>query len=125
MIFGEPAGSNAKEVSLDELASMINAGEIAEVTIRSHRAEGRTRSSEMVEATVGSDAAKESIVENVARFNKANPASIIALSETPAGSGFGWIIIVQILSWLLPVIGFVVLIVFGVWAVRTLSGNKG
>ena len=55
--------------------------------------------------TIGSDATREALLKAITDFNKANPSSQVKFNEEQSSSGWGWILLINALPFLL-LIGF-------------------
>jgi len=55
--------------------------------------------------TIGSDATREALLKAITDFNKANPGSQVKFNEEQSSSGWGWILLINALPFLL-LIGF-------------------
>jgi ATP-dependent Zn protease len=55
--------------------------------------------------TIGAERTGDRLMAKLDEFNVANPANVVKITEEPASSGLGWLILIQALPFLL-LIGF-------------------
>jgi cell division protease FtsH len=98
-------GKNPQELSLDQVATRIENKNIKEVVFKQSQVELTDADGAKFFANLGSDPTRESLVTKINEFNKNNTTSPIKYNEEPASSGWGWLVIINALPFLL-LIGF-------------------
>ncbi|HEX6278792.1 MAG TPA: ATP-dependent zinc metalloprotease FtsH, partial [Pyrinomonadaceae bacterium] len=100
-------GKTPTELAINEAITRINNKDFKEAAIKQSGVEFTDANGNKFVTTVGSDATRELLVTKMDEFNKANEgtAANIKVTEEPASSGLGWLILIQALPFLL-LIGF-------------------
>lgn len=96
---------NPQELSLDQVATRIENKNIKEVFFKQSQVELTDADGAKYFANLGSDPTRESLLGTIKDFNKNNPNAPIKYNEEPASSGWGWLVIINALPFLL-LIGF-------------------
>ena len=96
---------NPQKLSLDQVKTRIENKDIKEVLFKQSQIELTDASGNKLYAELGSDATRESLIKTINTFNEANSSSIIKYEEEPTSSGWGWIVLINALPFLL-LIGF-------------------
>lgn len=96
---------NPKELSLDQVNTRIENKEVKEAFFKQSQVELTDSNGNKFFANLGSDATRESLVKSINAFNTKNTSSIIKYNEEPSSSGWGWILLINALPFLL-LIGF-------------------
>jgi cell division protease FtsH len=95
----------AKELSINEASIRIENKEFTEAAFKASAVEFSDKDNNKYVTTIGSDATREMLLKKVDEFNTNNPAIAIKTNEEPASSGFGWLVLINALPFLL-LIGF-------------------
>ncbi|MCA1589942.1 MAG: hypothetical protein LC734_06020, partial [Acidobacteria bacterium] len=95
----------AQNLSIDMAITRIENKEFKEAVFRQSAVEFTDQSNNKFLTTVGSDPTRELLVKAVNDFNKENQSNKIVTSEDEASSGLGWLVLINILPFLL-LIGF-------------------
>jgi cell division protease FtsH len=96
---------NPQELSLDQINTRIENKEIKEVFFKQSQIEVTDQNGNKFFAYLGSDATRESLIKDIKEFNKNNTSAQIKYNEEPASSGWGWLVLINALPFLL-LIGF-------------------
>ena len=116
---------DSKEVAFDEALAKIRSKEISEVLIKQDSLELTTRNKEKFFAKLDAgDAPRAKILDEIKKVNDEKPQSIKTNLEQTS-SGWGWIVVLNTLFPLLFFIMWGLTLAVIVYAVRTLSRNKG
>lgn len=111
-----------KELSLKDVIYKIDGREVKEISFDQTKVEIIDKEGKKFIADPGSGQAREYLFDEIQKFNKTNPNAPIKFSVEPASSGWGWLLLTN--TGLFFVMWAVTLAVI-VYAVRTLSRNKG
>ena len=123
-----PAGksSDTKELTLDEATSKIKNKEVSEVTIRQNEVVLINKNKEKFSAKIDeSDEPREAILREIDKINEEKPGSLKLNLEQSSNSSLpsmGWFVLLNSLPFYLMWAATLAVIVY---AVRTLSRNKG
>lgn len=107
------------ELSIDMAITRINNKEIKEAFFKQSQVEFTDASSNKFVTVVGSDATRELLGKKVDEFNKDNPNALIKTTDEPKSEGWGWLLLIQALP-------FILLMGFLVFTLRQMQagGNK-
>jgi cell division protease FtsH len=113
---------NAKtpqELTIDMAITRINNKDFKEALFKQSQVEFTDANGAKWITTIGSDPTRESLLKMVNDFNTQNPSGTIKTSEESASTGYGWLVIIQLLP-------FVLLIGFLAFTLRQMQagGNK-
>lgn len=95
---------NPQDITLSTLITRIRNKEIKEATIKSSQIDVVDKGEGRYTAAIGSDATREAIIKEINSVNEASPETI-KWSDEAASSGWGWLILINALPFLL-LIGF-------------------
>ncbi len=95
----------AQDLAIDMAAPRIENKQFKEAVFKQSAVEFTDTDGNKFVTTIGSDATREMLLKKVDDFNTANPAIAIKISEEPASSGLGWLVLINALPFLL-LIGF-------------------
>ena len=94
-----------QDLPIDRAIAQINNKEFREATFKQSQVEFLDNAGNKLVTTIGSDPTREALLKAVTDFNAANPSVAIKTSEEPASSGWGWLVLINALPFLL-LIGF-------------------
>ena len=97
----------AQDLSIDMAVTRVENKEFKEALFGQSSVEFTDMNGAKFVTKIGSDPTRELLSNTVNEFNKQNPSNRILTTEEPASSGFGWLILIQLLPFLL-LIGFLV-----------------
>lgn len=97
-------GKNPQELTLDQTVTRIKNKDIKEASFKASQVDVVDKEGVKYFATIGSDATRESLLKEITAVNEANP-SYIKTTDEPQSSGWGWILLINALPFLL-LIGF-------------------
>jgi ATP-dependent Zn protease len=117
--------SELKELSLDDVVTRIEKGQVREAHFKQSALEITDVDGQKYLTNVGSDPTRERLLIVMGAYNKINTSKPITVREDPASTRFGWIILVKAAPFVLFFGFWAVTLGVIVWAVRTISGNKG
>jgi cell division protease FtsH len=106
MLQTKPAAPST-ELSLDQVITRIQDKQVKQVNFKQAQVEVIGIDDKTYFASIGSDATRASLVTVIDEHNKANATSIVKYTEEPASSGFGWLLLLNMLPFLL-LIGFLI-----------------
>ena len=98
-------GKNPEALTLDEVVTRVNNVQIKEANFKQSQVDLTDINNNKYFANLGSDPTRESLQKTVIEFNKNNPNAIIKWQEEPSSSGWGWLVLINALPFLL-LIGF-------------------
>ncbi len=96
---------NPQELSLDQVVTRIENRDVKEVAFKQSQLELTDGNGNKFFANLGSDATRESLLGVINNYNKTNSNAPIKYNEEPTSSGWGWILLINALPFLL-LIGF-------------------
>lgn len=96
---------NPSELSLDQVITRIDNKEVKEVSFKQSQIELVDSNGAKFFANLGSDPTRESLLASIKEYNKVNTSSPIKYNEEPTSSGWGWLVLINALPFLL-LIGF-------------------
>lgn len=96
---------NPQELSLDQVVTRIDNKEVKEANFKQSQVELVDTNGNKFFANLGSDPTRESLLASIKEYNKINSSSPIKFNEEPASSGWGWLVLINALPFLL-LIGF-------------------
>ncbi len=94
-----------EELSLDQVVTRIDNKQVKEINFKQSQVELTDTENKKFFASVGSDATRESLLGTIKEYNKTNTSAPIKYNEEPSSSGWGWIVLINALPFLL-LIGF-------------------
>jgi len=98
-------GKNPQDLTIDSAMTRIENKEFKEAFFKQGGVEFLDRNDSKFVTTIGSDATRETLLKAITDFNKANPSSQVKTNEEASSSGWGWILLINALPFLL-LIGF-------------------
>ena len=98
-------GKNPSDLTVDSALTRIKNKDFKEAYFRQSQIEFKDANGAVFVTTVGSDPMRETILKAVTDFNAANESAPIKTSEEATSSGWGWILLINALPFLL-LIGF-------------------
>ena len=98
-------GKTPSDLTVDSAITRIKNKDFKEATFRQSQIEFKDANGAVFVTTIGSDPMRETVLKAVTDFNAANESAPIKTSEEAASSGWGWILLIQALPFLL-LIGF-------------------
>lgn len=93
-------GGNPKELTLDQTVTRIKNKEIKEASFKASQIDVVDKDGNKFFATIGSDATRESLLKEINAVNEAS-SSYIKTTDEPQSTGWGWILLIQALPFLL------------------------
>jgi cell division protease FtsH len=96
---------NPQDLTIDLAITRIKNKEFKEASFKQSQIEFLDGTGNKFITTIGSDATREQILKVVNEFNEANPSAPIKTTEEASSSGWGWILLINALPFLL-LIGF-------------------
>jgi cell division protease FtsH len=90
-----------KELSLDQVITRIENKDVKEASFKQSQIEIVDGSGNKFYANLGSDPTRESLLGVIKEFNKTNVSSPIKYNEEPQSSGWGWLLLINALPFLL------------------------
>jgi len=96
---------NPQELAINDAITRIDDKQFKEAYLRQSQVEFVDATGTRWLTSVGSDATRELLLKKIDDFNRQNPTSQIKATEEPISSGWGWLILIQALPFLL-LIGF-------------------
>jgi len=96
---------NPQDLPIDLAITRINNKEFREANFKQSQVEFVDASGTKWVTTIGSDPTREALLKAVTDFNKDNPSATIKTNEEAASSGWGWLVLINALPFLL-LIGF-------------------
>ncbi|HTK38899.1 MAG TPA: ATP-dependent zinc metalloprotease FtsH [Pyrinomonadaceae bacterium] len=96
---------NPQDLPIDLAITRINNKEFKQANLKQSQIEFLDTSNNKWITTIGSDATRATLLKAITDFNSSNPSSTITFSEEPASSGWGWLVLINALPFLL-LIGF-------------------
>lgn len=106
--------SPAQEISLDKAYELIKSNQIKEVAFSNSQAILIDADDNKYLAKIGSDPTRESLLGEINKVNEGAATPRIAVTEETVGSGFEWLILLN----LFPV---VILLIFGITVIGLLT----
>lgn len=100
-------GKNPQDLTVDAALTRIENKEVKEAFFKQQQVELKDASGNVFVTVIGSDPLRETVLKAVTDFNKANAGAPIKLTEEAASSGWGWIVLIQALPFLL-LMGFLI-----------------
>ncbi len=98
-------GKNPQKLSLDQVVTRIDNKEIKEALLKQSQVELTDVNNNKLYADLGSDATRENLVKKFNDYNTQYGQGSLKWDEEPASSGYGWILLINALPFLL-LIGF-------------------
>jgi cell division protease FtsH len=98
-------GKNPQDLTIDLAMTRIENKEFKEAFFKQGGVEFVDGNGNKFVTTIGSDATRETLLKAITDFNKANPSSQVKTNEEASSSGWGWILLINALPFLL-LIGF-------------------
>ena len=95
----------SEDLSIDMAMTRIDNKEIKSAAFKQSQVEFTTVNDKKLITTIGSDPTREMLLKKIDDFNKQNPTATIATEEEPSSSGIGWLVLINVLPFLL-LIGF-------------------
>jgi len=96
---------NPQELAINDAITRVNDKFFKEANFKQSQVEFKDASGGTWVTTIGSDATRELLVKKIDEFNTANPANQIKSNEEASSSGWGWLVLINALPFLL-LIGF-------------------
>jgi cell division protease FtsH len=96
---------NPQELSLDQVVTRIENKDIKEASFKQSQVELTDGAGNKFFANLGSDPTRESLLGVIKDYNRNNSSAPIKYNEEPVSSGWGWILLINALPFLL-LIGF-------------------
>jgi len=96
---------NPQDLAIDAAITRINNKEFREASFKQSQVEFVDASSVKWVTTIGSEATRETLLKAITDFNKDNPSNAIKTNEEAASTGWGWLVLINALPFLL-LIGF-------------------
>ncbi|MCW5958943.1 MAG: ATP-dependent zinc metalloprotease FtsH [Pyrinomonadaceae bacterium] len=101
---------NSKQTTPDDLTisaaiTRINNKDFKEAFFKASQVEFTDAAGKKYITTIGSDPTREMLLNNIRDYNVANSASQVEIKEEPSSSGWGWLLLINALPFLL-LIGF-------------------
>lgn len=94
-----------EELSLDQIVTRIDNKQVKEINFKQSQVELTDNDGKKFFANLGSDPTRESLLTTIKDYNKINTSAPIKYNEEPTSSGWGWIVLINALPFLL-LIGF-------------------
>ncbi len=94
-----------EELSLDQIVTRVDNKQVKEMLFKQSQVELTDNDGKKYFANIGSDPTREQLLITVKEYNKINSSAPIKTTEEPSSSGWGWLILIQALPFLL-LIGF-------------------
>ncbi|MGI8885021.1 MAG: ATP-dependent zinc metalloprotease FtsH [Pyrinomonadaceae bacterium] len=98
---------NPQDLTIDLAITRIENKEFKEAFFKQGGVEFVDANKNKFVTTIGSDATRETLVKAITDFNKANPSSQVTFNEEQSSSGWGWVVLINLLPFLL-LIGFLI-----------------
>ncbi len=98
-------GKNPSDLTVDSALTRIKNKDFKEAFFRQSQVEFKDANGAVFVTTIGSDPMRETVLKAVTDFNAANESAPIKLTDEPTSSGWGWILLINALPFLL-LIGF-------------------
>ena len=95
----------AQDLTIDMAITRIANKEFKEAVFKQSAVEFTDLSGNKFITTIGGERTGELLMKKLDEFNLGNPANVVKITEEPASSGLGWLILIQALPFLL-LIGF-------------------
>ena len=96
---------NPQDLPIDLAITRINNKEFKEANLKQSQIEFTDASGAKWVTSIGSDSTRDLLVKKIDEFNTQNPSATIKYNEEPASSGWGWLVLINALPFLL-LIGF-------------------
>jgi cell division protease FtsH len=96
---------NPSELAINDAVTRINDKFFKEADFKQSQVEFKDNSGGVWVTTIGSDATREMLLKKITDFNDANPTTPIKANEEASSSGWGWLVLINALPFLL-LIGF-------------------
>jgi len=96
---------NPQELAINDAITRVNDKFFKEANFKQSQVEFKDASGGIWVTTIGSEATRELLVKKIDEFNTANPANQIKSNEEASSSGWGWLVLINALPFLL-LIGF-------------------
>ena len=93
------------EMTINDAMTRIENKDFKEASFKQGQVEFKDANGAVYLTTIGSDSTRETLLKSITDFNKANPSSQVKTNEEAPSSGWGWILLIQALPFLL-LIGF-------------------
>ncbi|MDQ3321905.1 MAG: ATP-dependent zinc metalloprotease FtsH [Acidobacteriota bacterium] len=94
-----------QDLTIDAAMTRIENKDFKEASFKQGQVEFKDANGAVFVTTIGSDSTRETLLKSITDFNKANPASQIKTNEEASSSGWGWILLINALPFIL-LIGF-------------------
>ncbi|REJ79533.1 MAG: ATP-dependent zinc metalloprotease FtsH [Acidobacteria bacterium] len=98
-------GKNPQDLTIDAAITRINNKDFKEAYFKASQVEFTDANGDKYVTTIGSDPMRELLINKIEAHNEANASSKIERKEDPPSSGWGWLVLIQILPFLL-LVGF-------------------
>jgi cell division protease FtsH len=96
---------NPQELAINDAVTRINNKDFKSAVFKQSQVEFKDTSGNLWVTTIGSDPTREMLLKKISEFNDANPGSPITANEEASSSGWGWLVLINALPFLL-LIGF-------------------
>jgi cell division protease FtsH len=96
---------NPQELGIDAAITRINNKDFRKANFKQSQVEFKDAAGATWVTTIGSDATREMLLKKIDEFNKENTSSTIEYVEEASSSGWGWLVLINALPFLL-LIGF-------------------
>ncbi len=94
-------GKNPSDLTVDAAITRIKNKDFKEASFKQSQVEFKDAAGAVFVTTIGSDPMRETLLKNVTDFNEANQSAPIKLTDEPQSSGWGWILLINALPFLL------------------------
>jgi cell division protease FtsH len=98
-------GKTPQDLTIDAAITRINNKDFKEAFFKASQVEFVDQKGDKFVTTIGSDPTREMLLNTIKTHNSANPSSEIKYKEDEPSSGWGWLLVIQILPFLL-LVGF-------------------
>ena len=96
---------NPQELAINDAVTRINDKFFKEANFKQSQVEFKDNSGGVWVTTIGSEAVREMLLKKITDFNDTNPTTPIKANEEASSSGWGWLVLINALPFLL-LIGF-------------------
>ena len=96
---------NPQELAINDAITRVNDKFFKEANFKQSQVEFKDNSGGVWVTTIGSDATREMLLKKITDFNDANPTTPVKANEEASSSGWGWLVLINALPFLL-LIGF-------------------
>jgi len=94
-----------QDLTIDAAMTRIENKDFKEASFKQGQIEFKDANGVVYVTTIGSDSTRETLLKSITDFNKANPSSQIKTNEEAASTGWGWILLINALPFVL-IFGF-------------------